>query len=439
MKQQFQIIIACLLILSLLCSCAGDTPSATSNLSSKSPVISLDSEPTFESNSQEEQSSDVDSQPEPPSVNTNTSMKASSLQQTLSSQVKIDADVFVPDNIDFSNLKTYKGEMLRLDMEAIKEDLFGAGAEVKETRQESKESKFPDEDYILWEGNDGSYLAGMGDMINFSSGKMPDVKPYLFLETSAAEYNGDAFLSGKKLDFATEQESFTLVRGLLDKLGVSISENYLCYTIDHDTLRKEAEIYRSALVQNMQETGIKNENGTDMTEDDILAHMPDPNYTVEDDCYYFKLFASAEGYPVTQIENGIFANGGLTPGSVANAIVSQDGVVHLYLYDLYESSEVMQEGAGLNLDDAIAALDEKYNSIILDGDYEVQEIAFEYVPVSQGDVLSVELTPAWRFVVKHSVETMGKADNSLYTIDQYEYVMLNALTGEEILRDMGGV
>ena len=366
-------------------------------------------------------------------------MKADSLQQTLSSQVKIDADVFIPANMDHSNLKTYQGEMLHLDMEIIKEDLFGADAEVTETRQETKESRFPDEDYVLWESADGSYLAGKGDMISFSSSKVPNVEQYLCLEPDAFEYNGDAFLSGKNLSFATEQESFTKLRELLDKLGVSISDDYLCYTIDHDTLIKEADIYRSKLVENARETEARNEDGTAITEDDILAHLSEPNYTEEDDCYYFKLFASADGYPVTRIENGIFSNGGWTPGSIANAIVSQDGVVQLYLYGIYESSETINQGPGLSLNDAVAALDEKYNSIILDGEYMVQEIAFEYVPISHGDVLSVELTPAWRFLIKHSLKFAGKMDNQVYTVDQYEYIMLNALTGEEILRDVGGV
>lgn len=170
-----------------------------------------------------------------------------------------------------------------------------------------------------------------------------------------------------------------------------------------------------------------------------MKGFPNPDYTAEDDCYYFKLFASAGGFPITRVENGSAENGSFIPGSIIEATVSKDGIVDLYLNGVYQSSETISEGEGLDLDEAVSTLDEKYNSIIPDGTYEVEEIAFEYVPIFQGDGISAELTPAWRFLMKHTMEFEGKTDDDLHTVTQYENVMFNALTGKEILREVGSI
>ncbi len=369
---------------------------------------------------------------------TNSPSEISTIQRTLSSGVTIDAKVSIPANVDFSALKSYQGTLQRLDINAVRDDLLGADTEIQETREETRDSRFPDATYILYEAPDGSHLSSGEDMLVYFSPSMSDEDFYLRLEP-CAEYNGDVFLTGRELSFGTRQESLEKVKSVIEKLGVSVSDEYLCYTVDHETLREEAQRYRAEQIERAQETGVTNEDGTSMTEEDILEGFPDPNYTEEDDCYCFKLFASADGFSITRVENGSAENGSFTPGSIIEATVSKDGIADLYLNSIYQSGETINEGEGLDLDGAIAALDEKYNSIIPDGTYEVEEIAFEYVPISQGDGLSAELTPAWRFLMKHTMEFEGKTDDDLHAVTQYENVMFNALTGKEILREVGSI
>lgn len=360
------------------------------------------------------------------------------IQRTLSSGVTIDAKVSIPANVDFSALKSYQGILQRLDINAVKDDLLGAGTEIQETREETRGSRFSDAEYMLFETPDGSSISSTGDMLSYSSTSKADVAFYLRLEPGT-EYNGDAFLTDREFSFGTRQECFEKVKSLIGKLGVSVSDEYLCHTIDHETLTVEAQQYRAEQIERARETGVTNEDGTSMTEEDVLKGFPDPDYTAEDDCYSFKLFASAGGFPITRVENGSAENGSLTPGSMIEATVSRDGIVDLYLNGVYQSSETISEGEGLDLDEAISTLDEKYNSIIPDGTYEVEEIAFEYVPISQGDGISAELTPAWRFLMKHTMEFEGKTDDDLHAVTQYENVMFNALTGKEILREVGSI
>ena len=85
------------------------------------------------------------------------------------------------------------------------------------------------------------------------------------------------------------------------------------------------------------------------------------------------------------------------------------------------------------------ALDSKYNSLLLESPCQVEQIAFEYVPLGTGDGIHVTLTPAWRFLVKQELAFSGKEDASeTMAMEQACYVFFNAAPGQEIVRDLGG-
>ena len=51
----------------------------------------------------------------------------------------------------------------------------------------------------------------------------------------------------------------------------------------------------------------------------------------------------------------------------------------------------------------------------------------------------MELTPAWRFQMKHTVEVSKADGDKSHAVDLYEYVLINAVTGKEILKDVGTI
>ena len=115
-------------------------------------------------------------------------------------------------------------------------------------------------------------------------------------------------------------------------------------------------------------------------------------------------------------------------------------MVYLEIHDLYGAEKTGKKQACLNLDQALEALDNKYNSLILEGEYEVTEICFEYVPIGTGDGIHVTLTPAWRFLVSQTMEYAAKeAPAQVVNMNTKEYVFFNGLTGKEIVADMGGI
>ena len=366
------------------------------------------------------------------------SPNTTSVHRELSSGVVLNADVFIPENIDYSKLPTYEGELQRLDVEQVVDLLFCGDTSVTKSEVETNESRFPDAVSTLYESGDGSTLSSIEDVFSFQSAKCPQIESYLWLEPST-EYNGDVFLTGKDLSFGSQQECFQKIRDVLKQLDITVTDEYTCYTIEHEAMSRVAQEYRNKMTQQAQEAGVLNEDGTSMTEDEVMAGFPDPNYTENDDCYYFKIFASVNGFPITWVENGIVENGGFMPGSMITAIYSKDGIVSLNCSYIYQMKSEKEAVSGLDLEEAISALDSKYNSVIPDGKYEVEDISFEYVPISEGDSISVELTPAWRFQMKHTVEVSKSDGDESRAVDLYEYVLINAVTGKEILKDVGTI
>ena len=91
-----------------------------------------------------------------------------------------------------------------------------------------------------------------------------------------------------------------------------------------------------------------------------------------------------------------------------------------------------------NVDEIISRLDEKYNSIILDGKYTVEKIQLEYIPLETTEANSYELIPAWRFYVGHEMNIQNKDDSSkteLYKMPTQ--VLFNATDGTEIQTGVG--
>lgn len=353
------------------------------------------------------------------------------VSKKLSSGVVVNAKVLIPDNVDFSQLRSYSSSLKKLDISAAKDTLLATESNVTKSEFVTEEDPFKEFVYTMYQTENGDLLAGQGNILNYCSSNQPNVESYLFLEHSH-EYNADKFLTDREFTFGSKQSCFEEIKNVLANLGIEVTDSYICYSVDHTTLTEAALQTRADILEKAREFDPQ-------TAEDELLEYPNPNYTEDDDCYYFKIFATAGGLPITHSENGIFANGGFTPGSIINAIYSKDGIVKLYCSNIYEITGVTSTKEGMNLDAAIQMLDDKYNSIIIDGEYQVQEIAFEYVPVSDGGGLAAELVPAWRFQIKHTVAVSGKGTEETSSVDLYDYVLLNAVTGKEILKDVGGI
>lgn len=349
-------------------------------------------------------------------------MESRQVQQTLPSGVLVNAVAAYPSAIDFSNLTAYAGTLHCFNEETVKAVMLEGDTVHKEESQEIADSTFPGALHYFYETERGAWLTVNGASMSFDTRTLGDITRYFYYHEDSDPYNGDVFLTGQELSFATQQQAYESLREKLDSLGVKISKRYDCFTLEHTLLQSEADrLY-------------------ELFELDQFGDEKKPTYTADQDCYFFRFYGSVDGAPITTEANGISANGGYQGGVVIEAIYSAEGISSLYVASPYDVGGVEAQGPGLDLDAALGKLDEKYNSIILDGTYEVQDISFEYVPIADGSSVQVSLTPMWHFGVLHTYEYDTK-DGSGGTVGLpvYEHIMLDALTGQEILTDLGGV
>ena len=134
---------------------------------------------------------------------------------------------------------------------------------------------------------------------------------------------------------------------------------------------------------------------------------------------------------------GSSANGSVTPGSTVRVLYSKDGVSYLNVSGVYQTEAATGDNAGYDLDGALGLLNTRFSSMLMEGSYRVTDIAFEYVPQIQSDLEHVTFIPAWRFTVQNSVEVAGKSDpNQTDSIDTFETIFFDAISGQELLRDI---
>ena len=77
--------------------------------------------------------------------------------------------------------------------------------------------------------------------------------------------------------------------------------------------------------------------------------------------------------------------------------------------------------------------------MILEGNYLVDNIEFEYVPMPNfGSENSYTLQPAWRFSIIHSFNVADKLDPyKQVTVNQRTTTVFDAITGKELVIDDG--
>lgn len=94
----------------------------------------------------------------------------------------------------------------------------------------------------------------------------------------------------------------------------------------------------------------------------------------------------------------------------------------------------------LTLDEALQIVDDKYNSIILEGNYKIDKIEMAYTPIRQQDVSQAKIIPVWRFQTNHTLQYSAKKDsNETVEMTDTSYILINALDGTELLHENGEI
>lgn len=309
---------------------------------------------------------------------------AAHVTKTLSSGVVVDADVTVPKAMQQQNLPEMQGTGQEIDFEKIKE-IFCAGKKITE---ETEGSYPPDMPGALTEAEkhlsteDGDYLlVGCGNSFFYTAAR--DTQ-----DTS----NLELYKTGKDLDFATIAEADEEIRKVAEELGISVGDS-VCYTID-------------------------------------TSSMPH---------YIFQYDLLVNGMPLGKFDGGSYSDNVFTPGTYLTAVLDEDGIRHFDVSYVLKETETGDAQRVLTLDEALDKVDEKYNSIIMEGDYYINDIQMAYMPIKTDDAGIVRLIPVWYFQTTHQILLPDKSSTGEIMLPQDGYILINALDGTELLHENGDI
>lgn len=347
---------------------------------------------------------------------------AAHMTQTLSSGVKIDADVYVPESMQKTELPEMRGTGHEVAHEGLSEVFFG-GAEVESTVTEIENNSYFSSDtmYELWQVGD-AVLSAVGATAAYSNGRATTAM-YLFSEYASSLPFGDnraVYLTGKNLGFATIDEVKAKVQTYIDALGVSVLEP-TCYTMDYDTMRK---VYdgRTALE----------------TYDADFDFVIEP--TKEDEQYVLEYPLAVNGMPLGSFDGGSYSGDVWVTGTSVKVFYGAEGLNMLSMPYALDVTDAGTPQPVLTLDEAIQKLGEKFDSMIVEGEWRVDEIEMAYIAVPIEGTNDAKLLPVWRFQTEHTMEYAGKDDpNETTTLTDKGDILFNALDGTELLKNNGSI
>ena len=404
-----KLILATLVLCMALSACtkaeAGKTPTVVSTVetSAESAVRG------------EENTASTDSTPEKTET-------AAHVTQTLSSGVVIDADVYVPESMQKTELPEMRGTGHEVAHEGLSEVFFG-GAEVESTVTEIANNGYFSSDTMheLWQVGD-TVLSAVGTTVAYSNGREVTAM-YLFSEYASSLPFGDnraVYLTGKSLDFATIDEVKAKVQTYIDALGVSVLEP-TCYTMDYDTMRK---VYdgRTALE----------------TYDADFDFVIEP--TKEDEQYVLEYPIAVNGMPLAVFDGGSYSGDVWVTGTSVKVFYGAEGLNMLAMPYALDVTDAGTPQPVLTLDEAIQKLEEKFDSMIVEGEWRVDGIEMAYIAVPIEGTNDAKLLPVWRFQTEHTMEYAGKDDpNETTTLTDKGDILFNALDGTELLKNNGSI
>ena len=217
-----------------------------------------------------------------------------------------------------------------------------------------------------------------------------------FLYTAARDTqdtsNLELYKTGEDLDFATIAEADGEIRKVAEELGISVGDS-VCYTID-------------------------------------TSSMPH---------YVFRYDLLVNGLPLGKFDGGSYSDNVFTPGTYLTAVLDEDGIRHFDVSYVLKETETGDAQRVLTLDEALDKVDEKYNSIIMEGDYYINDIQMAYTPIKTDDAGIVRLIPVWYFQTTHQILLQDKSGTGEIMLPQDGYILINALDGTELLHENGEI
>lgn len=336
------------------------------------------------------------------------------IEKDLSSGVIMDAEVSVPKGINYGSMPVYSVSMLEVPVEQFYQ-LFMKNKKIEQENEQSTEEKIGNGMFKYYVAEDGSNLTYNGGVfLYYSSAAYSNIN--ISLEDD--EKKGETFK--KDFGFENREESAEKIKKILRSLGIETYAEYECYSLDYQWLQEKND----AREQDIPDEKRADNSGIETVWNEDL------------NAYFLKFVAAIDNMPVTNEVREV--KDFVIPATDIEVVYTKNGIEQITISDCFKMNEEKYQTPIKNVDEIISRLDEKYNSIILDGKYTVEKIQLEYIPLETTEANSYELIPAWRFYVGHEMNIQNKDDSSkteLYKMPTQ--VLFNATDGTEIQTGVG--
>ncbi len=326
------------------------------------------------------------------------------VKQKLSSGIEVDADVSLPQNHG-ETISIYDAIAMPLDVEKIADTLMNEAFLVQTEDAQSKGNEI----IQIYSDKNNSELLSINDTwVTFSTNDFSHIR---------TDFNEETLSEHKIFEFATPEEADKTIRDMLNHWNINVYPEYECVAIDYETLKeKNLEQYNDLdELQEIQEERL------------ILNHIP---WSEKYDCYYFTYYASIDGYKVSSMDREV--NNTVIPGTAIKVVYSKEGIQSFEISNIYTKQTLLETNVLCTVSEALEKIDQKYNSIILQGIYQLKSIELEYFADSLPGNKKYKMIPVWKCTVNHIYDTKDKISEKIIGTEEETTVLINAITGAEV-------
>lgn len=304
--------------------------------------------------------------------------------------ITFDTKVTVAQSVKTSGMKDLSAGIQAPDPEKARDILMGTAEIVGKNEEKGN---------YWYEGADNEVLSINDTSISYSTPFFVNISSCFRLEKNYSDYNADKYEVNKDLAFSSVKDAFSDIKEQLAEMGISVDDQYKCFSLDHTLLAQEESV-------------------VDIDGNQDLENYKD-SWSSDDDCYNFVWNQHYDGSPIYHIFYDAFplvedAN------AAVQAVYNKDGIQWLQVEKVFQFTENEETYSLKPFEDIATVIENKYTMILGTAKYTVQSAELYYmaqkISESEYDVL-----PVWIFKLLDAES--GKVVQDV----------INAQTGEEII------
>lgn len=328
------------------------------------------------------------------------------IDDVLSSGVEVEANIDMPE-LDTQEVSIYQGTTMKINIKKLSDVLLK-----EPITQNIDKNGQNEEDGILctYSGQDGTEIVSIDDTwVKLSTAKFSHIRTDFETEDISDEQ--------VDFDFVSRSNADLKIREILELLNIEIYSKYECVSMDYKTLR-EKNLEQYAGMEEVEE----------FQEDiNMLKTIP---WSEDYNCYCFTYYGIVDGIKLNSQDRE--TNDNVVPGSIIRAVYAKDGIQSLEIANIYITQKEVEKKALCTLDTVLGVIDQKYNSIILQGNYKVTSMELIYIADIQNNNEEYTLLPVWRCNINHKYDAQDKDSSEIANIEENAVILIDAVSGTEI-------